>query len=146
LFWVTVKVAEHEDLFCLLDLLHHLFQSEDFWNVWFRNNIFWPLPVVIQTIYTWSLISVNNSIGIQHWHNFKNEIISQELSFCIILLKQIPNNSFNNKWANIFSWMNSSWKNNHFSLLYFLLISSEISYSKHDAIISCDGFAKDFFS
>ena len=47
LFWVPVKVAEHEDFFCLLDLLHHLFQSEDLWNVWFWNNIFWPLPVVI---------------------------------------------------------------------------------------------------
>jgi hypothetical protein len=69
-----------------------------------------------------SVVAVDYAIRIEHWNDFKNEILSEYPGFFRIRISKKVNDTSHHPAANDFAWMDSCCNNNALSLLKVLLI------------------------
>ena len=80
-------------------------------NCWMKQfRWIWPSSVQVCSNVVASIISIHNSIRVQHGHYFENECLSKHLCFLVVFLQEKIYCSLYHKWSIRFSWMNSSGK------------------------------------
>ena len=108
----------------------------------FWMQCFWTIfPSTIQILpnETTSVVPINNPIRIQHRYYFKNEVISQNLSFRLITNQKV-NNAFHHPRAIAFARMHSSRNENSLFLLGLIVLwlFLFICYSNVLAAVACN--------
>lgn len=79
-----------------------------------------PTPVEITSSSATSIITVDDSIRVEHRYYFKHEVVSQSCTFKVVRISKEIYNSPHHKRPNCFSWVNSCRDANCFFWLYFL--------------------------
>ena len=130
---MSVVVTVEEDISWILCLSHHNLGGEILWALFHWGTL--PLTVQIEAWEWASVISNDDTVRIQHWDHFENEVISQVAS-TLILRNKIFECPVHHVRGLALSWMNS-WRQNYSSPQSDLFGSAEeVCDDYHLAIIA----------
>ena len=79
---MSMKIAKEQYVTALKCLSHHHFHCEIFWVQFGPRRD--PLSIEVLPRERAAIISDNDSIRVEHWHNFENEVVPKVLCSLII--------------------------------------------------------------
>jgi len=100
-----------------------------------------PLPVQVLSTERASVISIDNSIRVEHGDYFENEVVPEVLG-ALLVTHQISKYTMHDEGGITFSWMHPRSNYDRSSNCYFFGSGAKISYYHHLAVIACQGFTK----
>jgi hypothetical protein len=71
----------------LLQSTHHLFRVENWWVCLTRRPI--PHPIQINPSKRATVITVNHTVRVQHWNDFKNKMAPEFNRLRVVFIKQV---------------------------------------------------------
>lgn len=136
---MAMEICVHVDHSVFLSLRDHLLGSHNFWSVGRRVS---PLPVQIEASQAGPLVSVDDSVRVQHRHDLEDEVVSQELSTLTFLLKEEVHCSLEHVRGNGFARVSTSRNHDRFSPGQLLLAAIVIRNNQLWTIVACNGLAE----
>lgn len=102
---MPMEITEEDDFSLIMDFFYHLLYIIDNRVENFGRVL--PPPIQISSRKGSPIISIDDSVRVEHWDNFEYEIISENLSFFIIRIGKEFNNSLHHPRSDCFSRVNS---------------------------------------
>ena len=135
-----MEISKHVYYSILQGLLYHLLCGLDFRGA-IRRAL--PLSVKVQTVQRASLVSVDNTICIEHGNNLEYEVIPQEFSLEAALLQEELNSALHHVRTYSLARVRSGCEYYRLSLCDFALRAVEICNYKLGAPVACHALAQD---
>ena len=139
-----MEIAIKKNVSWLKCFLDHLFYS-----VYFRGNALVSvdiLPVKIHSTHrAVSVVTNDNSVRVQHRHNFENERVSKSIGYLVIGFYKSVHEAFYNIRGIRLARVHAGCQNDGWSLSNCLLWGCEVRYYKHIAIVASESFAHSYF-
>lgn len=136
-----MKITENSDFSLLTKIGDHLLRVVDCGMQDFGR--LFPSSIQITPSQWASIITVDDAIWVQHWHNFENEILPQDFRLHICWICQEVQCALHHPWAHRFSRVNSGCQDNPLTLMHVLRVHPT-SNCQILAFIPCKCFTEDF--
>lgn len=136
---MPVQVTEQQYSSLFIALFDELLSVIDSRMNNFRRRL--PPAIEITPCQRTPIVTVNNSVRIQHRYYLENEIFSEKPSLHVVRVSDELDNAAHHPGAHSFPWMDPCWNHNALALpdIVFLLSGR---YSQIITVYSCQSFAK----
>jgi hypothetical protein len=117
---VAVEITKHNQLSFLCKLLKKLFRIVYARMEYLGRGL--PSSIQIASCKGTSVVTVNDTIWIEHWDDFENKVLSQILSLIISFVSQEFYGALHHPRAYAFTWMDSCGQKDAFPFIQILQI------------------------